>query len=74
MTNLQPSPYLTPEEAGAYLRLEPQTLNNMRWKGLGPNYRKHGGKVLYHRDELDAWHMRPNEREAFHRAFAKRFG
>ena len=55
MTNTQPSPYLTPEEAGAYLRLEPQTLNNMRWKGLGPNYRKHGGKVLYHRDELDAW-------------------
>ncbi|MGB6230157.1 MAG: helix-turn-helix domain-containing protein [Litorimonas sp.] len=55
MNHLPTSPYLTPEEAGAYLRLESQTLNNMRWKGLGPNYRKHGGKVVYHRDDLDAW-------------------
>jgi excisionase family DNA binding protein len=49
------SPYLTPAEAADYLRLEERTINNMRWRGEGPDYRKHGGKVIYHRDDLDRW-------------------
>jgi len=49
------SPYLTAEEAAEYLRLEARTINNMRWRGEGPNFRKHGGKVIYHRDDLDEW-------------------
>lgn len=49
------SPYLTPEEAAAYLRLQESTLNSMRWRKEGPCWRKHGGKVVYHRDALDKW-------------------
>ncbi|RAN36957.1 MULTISPECIES: helix-turn-helix domain-containing protein [Hyphomonadaceae] len=49
------SPYLTAAEAAAYLRLEESTLNAMRWRKEGPNWRKHGGKVVYHRDALDRW-------------------
>lgn len=49
------SPFLTSQEAGDYLRLDAKTLNNMRWRGEGPNYRKHGGKVVYHITDLDYW-------------------
>ena len=52
--NIQ-SPYLTAAEAAAYLRLEESTLNAMRWRKEGPNWRKHGGKVVYHKDALDHW-------------------
>lgn len=49
------SPFLTAKEAAAYLRLEERTLNNMRWRGEGPHWRKHGGKVIYHRNDLEGW-------------------
>ncbi len=49
------SPYLTLSEAAAYLRLAPRTLDNMRQRGTGPLYGKHGGRVRYHRDDLIAW-------------------
>ena len=49
------SPYLTLAEAAAYLRLNPRTLDNMRGRGVGPIYCKHGGRVVYHRDDLVAW-------------------
>ena len=49
------SPFLTANEAAQYLRLEERTLNNMRWRGEGPHWRKHGGKVIYHRSDLDGW-------------------
>lgn len=49
------SPFLTSQEAADYLRLDVKTLNNMRWRREGPNYRKHGGKVVYHRRDLDYW-------------------
>lgn len=49
------SPYVSVEEAAAYLRLKRRTLDNMRWIGGGPKYRKHGGRVFYHRDDLKAW-------------------
>ena len=52
------SPYLTTQEAAQYLRLKIRTLNNMRWRGEGPHYRKHGGKVLYHRRDLEGWSRR----------------
>ena len=50
-----PSPYLTANEAAAYLRLHVSTLNSMRWRQEGPCWRKHGGKVVYHVDALDRW-------------------
>lgn len=49
------SPYLTLMEAAAFLRLAPRTLDNMRQRGTGPLYNKHGGRVRYHRDDLVAW-------------------
>lgn len=42
-------------EAAHYLRLKRRTLDNLRWSGGGPKYRKHGGRVLYRREDLDAW-------------------
>ncbi|MFZ5615858.1 MAG: helix-turn-helix domain-containing protein [Pseudomonadota bacterium] len=46
---------MTVDEAAAYLRLTPRALENFRQVGGGPIYRKHGGRVVYHKDELDAW-------------------
>ena len=54
-SKLPKSPYLTAGEAASYLRLEESTLNAMRWRKEGPCWRKHGGKVIYHRDALDKW-------------------
>lgn len=47
------SPYLTAEEAAEFLRVQSRTLRNWRWKGGGPAYRKHGGRVVYHVQELE---------------------
>lgn len=49
------SPYLLPNEAALYLRLETRTLEDHRKNKTGPSYRKHGGKVCYHEDDLDKW-------------------
>lgn len=49
------SPFLTVEEAADYLKLTRSTLDNFRWAGGGPVYRKHGGRVCYHPDELERW-------------------
>ncbi len=50
-----PSPYLTNAEAAAYLRIKPRTLANMRNNGFGPAHRKHGGRVVYTIEDLNAW-------------------
>lgn len=49
------SPFLSVVQAADYLGLKRQTLDNFRWAGGGPRYRKHGGRVLYAREELDRW-------------------
>ena len=49
------SPYLTTSEAAQFLRLQERTLNNMRWRREGPHFRKHGGRVLYHKRDLEGW-------------------
>ena len=55
--SLMDSPYKTVAEAAAFLRLSPQTLNNMRSKKEGPSYHKHGRRILYDIEELRAWSM-----------------
>ncbi len=55
MTSSRKSPLLTTGEAAALLRIKPHTLENMRWQGTGPKFRKHGGRVFYLRRELKAW-------------------
>ena len=53
---IQPkSPLMTTDEAAEWLRLKPHTLENMRWQGTGPKFRKHGGRIFYHRTELKQW-------------------
>ena len=51
-------PLLTTKEAAELLRLKAHTLENMRWPGSGPPFRKHGGRVFYHRKELLEWSER----------------
>lgn len=46
---------LTTAEAAQQLRLKPHTLENMRSLGTGPPFRKHGGRVFYHRKDLGQW-------------------
>ena len=52
------SPYLTTGEAADYLRLKRNTLEKMRRQGRGPRFRKHGRRVLYLNDDLEAWSAR----------------
>ncbi len=49
------SPWLTTEQAAAYLKSTPGTLETWRKKGRGPAY--HGGHrfTRYHVGDLDAW-------------------
>jgi excisionase family DNA binding protein len=50
-----PADFLTIAEAAELLRVHRRTLDNMRWKGTGPIFRRHGGRIVYHREELLAW-------------------
>ena len=49
------SPFLLPAEAARYLRLCTKSLERHRIAKTGPTYRKHGGKIVYHEDDLDIW-------------------
>lgn len=58
----QPSPaapanleFLTNDEAAAFLRLSPRTLEKQRVLGGGPRYRKFGARVLYAVGDLRTW-------------------
>jgi excisionase family DNA binding protein len=54
-SNIEPTRYLTNEEAAAYLRLSPRTLEKQRVIGGGPRFRKFGRRVLYAIDDLQIW-------------------
>ena len=55
-TNARPAArYLTNDEAAAFLRLSPRTLEKQRVIGGGPRFRKFGRRVLYAIDDLEAW-------------------
>ncbi len=47
--------YLVQQEAAAYLRLSPRTLERHRVAGTGPRFTKLGRRVVYALAELDAW-------------------
>lgn len=47
------NPFLTVNGAGVFLRLKKRTLDNTRWMGTGPNFRKHGGCVYYNPNTND---------------------
>ncbi len=50
-----PARYLTNDEAAAFLRLSPRTLEKMRVIGGGPRFRKFGRRVMYAVADLEAW-------------------
>jgi predicted DNA-binding transcriptional regulator AlpA len=52
------SPFLRADAAAEYLGLTRSTLEHYRWVGGGPSYRKHGGLVFYHIDDLIEWSER----------------
>lgn len=49
------TPFLNTAQAAHYIGLGHRTLEQMRWKGLGPAFRRHGRFIRYHIDDLDAW-------------------
>lgn len=50
------SPFLTVTEAAEYLRLSARTLYNLVAADK-ITARKHGGRLVFHREELDAWSL-----------------
>jgi helix-turn-helix protein len=49
------SPWLLPDEAAAYLKVSSAWLAQRRFHDLPPRPHSDGGKVRYHRDELDEY-------------------
>lgn len=49
------SRYLTTDEAAAFLRLSPRTLEKHRVLGGGPRFRKFGARVVYAMADLRTW-------------------
>lgn len=54
------SPFYTNKEAARFLRINPRTLDNWRWSGQGPEYRKHGRTVVYLEEDLIAYSVDPD--------------
>lgn len=49
------SPFLNTAQAAHYVGLSNRTLEQMRWSGIGPSFRRHGRFIRYHIDDLNAW-------------------
>jgi len=49
------SPFFLEPEAAKYLRMEERTLRNHRTEQTGPSFRRHGGAIIYHENDLDLW-------------------
>ncbi len=48
-------PFLDVVKAAKYLNVGRSTLDRYRQTGVGPIYRKHGGRVVYHINDLEDW-------------------
>ncbi len=58
------SPYLTIEELAAYVKHSPHTVRAWHKKRLLPPPFKPGGKLLWHKDEIDRWMQDFREKQA----------
>ena len=54
-TPISQSRFLTADEAAAYLRLSPKTLEKHRSVGSGPRFKRFGRIVRYTIHDLDVW-------------------
>jgi len=50
-----PGVYLTQKELAAYLHLSERTLERHRVCGTGPRFLKLGRRVVYRRQDIEAW-------------------
>ena len=50
-------PFLNTAQAARYLCIATRTLEEMRRRGEGPPFRKHGRLVFYHIADIDAWSL-----------------
>jgi hypothetical protein len=48
-------PFLTVEEAATVLRVAKRTLDSHRSHKTGPEFRRHGGRIVYRLSDLLAW-------------------
>jgi hypothetical protein len=55
MAGQRKSPLRTTAETAEFFRVKKHTLENMRWQGTGPPFRKIGGRVFYHIADLKKW-------------------
>ena len=53
--NIPTTRYLIETEAANYARYSRRTLQRLRQEGTGPRYYQAGRRVLYTREDLDAW-------------------
>jgi predicted DNA-binding transcriptional regulator AlpA len=53
--NPEPNRYLSERQASVYLGISDKTLQRHRINGTGPQFIKCGGRVLYDRNDCDAW-------------------
>jgi predicted DNA-binding transcriptional regulator AlpA len=49
------TPFVRTHEAARLLDLSPRTLEKYRCHGMGPVFRKLGGRVVYAVEDLEAW-------------------
>lgn len=49
------SPFLSPQQAAAWLQISLRHLMHLRVTGGGPPFRRHCRRVQYHIDDLEAW-------------------
>lgn len=54
---------MTLHECAEYIRMKESTLYKKVFYGNIP-YRKHGGRVVFHRDEIDAWSLNQKKSES----------
>lgn len=49
------SPWMTVEEVAEYLKTTPEALHQLRTRGDGPPAHKVGRRLLFWRDDINAW-------------------
>ncbi|WP_445144375.1 helix-turn-helix transcriptional regulator [Dyella sp. Tek66A03] len=64
LTALAPTAWLSPRQAGLYVGLSPESLNQRRFNGTGPRYAKVGRLIRYRKGDLDAWLLGNGEQAA----------
>lgn len=59
-----PPQILTAAEAAAVLDLRPTTLERLRWLGVGPAYKRQGGRIFYDFADVVAWSKHSRRRSS----------